>query len=306
MFIEKVKAVVIGHAVGDALGVPVEFSSRQELDINPVTDMKGYGVHPVPRGAWSDDTSMALACMDSLSNGIDYDDMMLKFCKWMVEAKYTPTEVVFDMGITTVIALKKYLSKQAPALQCGQDGEFDNGNGSLMRIHPIVLYLYNKDLKVDKKIEIIHNVSALTHAHERSKIGCGIYAFILWRLLKNPSKNTVIESLQTAKEFYKNNTESGYYNRLFDENFAKTKRELIKSSGYIVDTLEAVIWCLLNTDTYKDCVLKAVNLGSDTDTVGAIAGGLAGALYGYESIPEDWKDALIKREYIESLCEKMI
>ena len=303
--LEKVKAVMIGHAVGDALGVPVEFASREEMDNAPLTEMEENGTFPVPKGSWSDDTSMSLATLDSLTNGINYNDIMQKFCDWINYAKYTPTGLVFDIGNATRKSILLYALNKVPALDCGQKSERDNGNGSLMRIHLIVLYLADKEISIKEKINIIHNVSALTHGHIRSKIACGIYAFVLWELLKNPSLDTVREGLNKAEEFYKGEEELKHYARIFSRTFVITRRENIKSSGYVVDTLEASLWCLLTTSSYKDCVLKAVNLGEDTDTIAAIAGGLAGAIYGYDAIPEDWRNTLIKRDYIEELCEKV-
>ena len=304
--IEKVKAVIIGHAVGDALGVPVEFATREELDNAPVTDMEGYGTYPMPAGSWSDDTSMSLCTMDVLGQyGLDYDRIMENFGKWYYNDEFTPTGEMFDVGNTCSIAIENYVLNKKPYYECGRNRERDNGNGSLMRIHPVVLYLAHKDMAIEEKIEIVHTMSALTHAHQRSKIGCGIYAFILWDLLKNPTMSVIKDGLDKAEQFYQGQPELTHYSRLFERTFIITKRKDIKSSGYIVATLEAAIWCLLTTNSYKDAVLKAVNLGDDTDTVAAVVGGLAGALYGYNAIPQEWRDTLIKRVYIENLCEKI-
>lgn len=302
---EQAKAVMIGHAVGDALGVPVEFCWREELDKKPVTDMLGYGSYPVTAGAWSDDTSMSICTLDALGKyGLDYDRIMENFGKWYYQDEFTPTGEMFDVGNTCSYAIHNYFINKKPYTMCGLKGENDNGNGSLMRIHPVVLYLANKDMPIEEKIGIVHTMSALTHAHDRSKIGCGIYAFILWELLKNPSLEAVKEGLAQAEQFYSGQEELKYYKRLFDKTFIITPRNKIESSGYIVSTLEAAVWCLLTTGSYRDCVLKAVNLGRDTDTVAAVSGGLAGALYGYDAIPQEWRNTLIKREYIEELCEK--
>ena len=305
-FVEKIKAVVIGHAVGDALGVPVEFQSRQELDAVPVTDMEGYGTYAVPAGAWSDDTSMALCTMDALVyHGLDYDRVMVNFGKWLLQGEFTPTGEMFDVGITCSNAIINYLQRNMPYDACGLHGEMENGNGSLMRIHPVALYLVGKGMPPVEKMQIVHTMSALTHAHERSKLGCGIYAFVLWELLQNPSKDAVYIGLGKAAEFYQGNEELAHYSRLFAPSFAGLARDLVQSSGYVVATLEAALWCLLTTQSYKEAVLKAVNLGKDTDTVAAITGGLAGALYGYDAIPASWRDTLIKRDEIEALCLQM-
>ena len=148
-------------------------------------------------------------------------------------------------------------------------------------------------------------------------MACGIYSFVLWELLKSPSKASIVKGLYNAKRFYSGWDEmKSYYRMLFrkigltelhfedPDTFEPAKRDEIKSTGYVVDTLEAAIWCLMNTSSYKECVLTAVNLGEDTDTVAAIAGGLAGALYGYDAIPKEWRDTLIKRDYIEEMSKK--
>lgn len=301
----KVKSVMIGHAVGDALGVPVEFCSREELDESPVTDMTGFGSYPVPAGAWSDDTSMTLAALDSLSKGaVDYDDIMENFVRWCSEDAYTPTGEMFDIGRTCLTAIRHYLATDGkPALECGLSDEHSNGNGSLMRIHPFVLYAYAKNLPFVEWLELIKNGSSITHSHDRSKLGCLIYAFVLYHLLADQSRGAIENALARAECHLRDCAEFSYYHRIFSSNFANLTREEIKSTGYVVDTLEAALWCLLTTKDYKSCVLKAVNLGDDTDTVAAVAGGLAGILYGYDSIPLEWRNTLIKREYIEAMCE---
>ena len=311
----KMKSVILGHAVGDALGVPVEFVSRDELDQNPVEDMKGYGTYPYPAGCWSDDTSLSLAAFDSLADDkVDWKEIMVNFGKWYYKDKYTPTGEMFDVGNTCSTAIENYFKYNKPLNFCGLPDERSNGNGSLMRIHPFALY---ECAKGTFELDNIHTASALTHAHERSMLACGIYSFVLWELLKNPSKSSIRRGLNKARIFYRNNPENSHYYNLYhrigliglqfeddSDNFHRFEREDIKSGGYVVHTLEAAIWCLKSTSNYKDCVLEAVNLGDDTDTVAAIAGGLAGALYGYEAIPKEWLLKLHKRRYIESMCDR--
>lgn len=301
----KIKSVVLGHAVADALGVPVEFCSRKELEEKPVTEMQGFGSYAVPAGSWSDDTSMSLCALASLANGeIDYDEIMQNFGKWYYSGEFTPLGEMFDVGNTCSFAIHNYHRANCSYKDCGLDDVQSNGNGSLMRIHPFVLYAHYKMMPLKDWEPMIFNASALTHAHERSKLGCGIYAYILMHLLADPNIGTVETALRRAAMHYQDNEEFAHYARIFDADFAKLDTSAIRSSGYVVDTLEAAVWCLLTTDSYKDCVLKAVNLGSDTDTVAAISGGLAGALYGYDAIPQEWLETLIKREYIEDMCER--
>ena len=302
-----VKAVIIGHAIGDALGVPVEFCEREELATGPVDDMEAFGTYPVPAGSWSDDTSMSIAALDSLKNGnLDYDDIMNNFVKWCSLDEYTPTGEMFDIGRTCLSAIRNFLETDGkPALECGLSDERSNGNGSLMRIHPFSLYTFISNCE-DKENEIIHNASSLTHAHKRSQIACGIYTLVLHEILNCPQKTSIKLGLDKAYDMYKDEPENKYYTRIYDPDFVNTHIDNIKSTGYVVDTLEAALWCLMSTDSYSECVLKAVNLGDDTDTVAAIAGGLAGALYGYDAIPFEWLNTLLRRDYLEEMCETAV
>lgn len=306
----KVIDGIMGLAVGDALGVPVEFIKREELKKNPVINMRGYGTHAQSPGTWSDDTSLALCLMDSLTEGLDYHDIMKKSLEWCHKGAYTPCGEVFDVGNTTRRALDSF-AKGTPPLDCGGSSERDNGNGSLMRILPLVFYIeanYGVDFKKqDEIINIIHNVSSLTHAHKRSQVACGIYILIASNLLTSQNIESAVSSgVYKAKQYYDRNVnyaeEITPFKRLMDKNFADLPEDSIKSSGYVVATLEAAVWCLLNTSSYGECVLKAVNLGEDADTTGAVAGGLAGLYYGYEDIPGEWLDSLVQRNYIEKMC----
>ena len=301
-FYEKVKAVIFGHAVGDAVGGPVQFEERSERDRFPVTDMMPFYGERFPKGAWSDDTSMSLCAMDALAkHGLDFRAVMQNFKKWLFESEFTPTGVTFDVGRACFRSVSEFSRDAFFAEGHGRCGEYENGNGSLMRIYPFTLYLGCSDYHLDRKIAYIHRASALTHAHPRSCIGCGIYSFILWELLKNPTKQGIKDGLKKAKAYYQEEPELKCYRRLFDEGFAALPRDEIRSSGYVVDTLEAAVWCALTTENYRDCILKAVNLGLDTDSVGAVAGSLAGLLYGFEGIPEDWRNSLLKKEYFEEI-----
>lgn len=179
-----------------------------------------------------------------------------------------------------------------------------------MRILPVCLYIFEQQKKLklpdNEAIDIIHNCSALTHAHLRSKIACGIYYFLVKAILDKDGELTerLQQRVDKAFEYYNKNTQSELdnYNRLISlSEFKDISEDRIKSTGYVVYTLEAVIWCLINTSSYEEAILKAVNLGDDTDTVAAITGGLVGLYYGYTNIPEKWKSKLQKRDLINSL-----
>lgn len=294
----KVKDAITGLIIGDALGVPVEFSSRESLIRNPVTEMNGYGTYNMPPGTWSDDSSMAIATMASIVNkqAIDYGDIMNEFLEWIEHGKYTQYQDTFDYGNTTSQALFNY-KLGTEAILCGGIGEKDNGNGSLMRILPLAFI-------PDIDYEIIENISGLTHRHMRSKIACVFYVEIAKSMLENDL--TINEHINLAcdkiKKYYEGNEELTHFNRIFNDDLDDV--DTIKSSGYVISTFESVIYCLKTTDNFKDAVLKAVNLGGDTDTVGAICGGLAGIFYGFESIPIDWINTIPKINQVFELCEK--
>ena len=302
--LNKIRAVMFGHAIGDALGVPVEFRSREYLDNNPVTDMIGFGTYNLPAGCWSDDTSMSLCALDILSKGtLDYNGIMENFCKWYDNGDFTPEGFLFDIGNTCSYAIYNYSHGKMHANNCGLFDIKSNGNGSLMRIHPFVLYAVYNGINNSDFTRLIVQASSLTHAHFISTDGCIIYAYVLRELLRNPSKDSVYRALNEVSHddiYYPPNK---YYNRLLCNDISKVNRRDIKSSGYVVDSLEAAIWCLLTTESYDECVLKAVNLGEDTDTVAAIAGGLAGALYGFDAINKTWLNTLKRKEYIDDMCK---
>lgn len=293
----RVKDGIIGFVVGDALGVPVEFYSRDELKENPITRMEGYGTYNMPPGTWSDDSSMILATMASIVNkkAIDYDDIMREFLNWFKYGAYTQYNDTFDYGITTSTSLQRY-EKGIPIDKCGGRSDRDNGNGSLMRIIPAA-YIPDIDFKT------IEQLSALTHAHERTLITCVFYIQIAKSMIDNDNL-TIDEHISLASEkiieHYNDSDELKYLNRIFEDDFS----EGILSSGYVINTIESVIYCLKNTDNYRDAVLKAVNLGGDTDTIAGICGGLAGIYYGFDDIPIDWIDAIPEIDKVVSLCEK--
>lgn len=313
---------VMGVIVGDALGLPVQFVSREELKEKPVTAMMGYGTFKMPKGSWSDDGSMTLATLDSIreKNGIDYDDIMKRFVEWDRCGAYTPLGFAYDQGNTCSYAITAY-KKDSDYRTCGRTGEWNNGNGSLMRILPACLYAYEQrkegNISLDQVMEMVHTVCALTHNTHRAKIGCGIYYFLVEAILEDKNseeKQPLIEVLQSgidkAKEYYEMDlliwAELARYGRLFNlSDFANTPEEDIKSSGYVVDSLEAAVWSFITTSSFKECLLKAVNLGDDTDTVGAVVGGLAGLYYGCEGMPKEWLEAVWKTDELIDILDNM-
>lgn len=314
---ESIASGIFGMAIADAVGVPAEFMNRKELRAHPVTDMVGGGAHQQVAGTWSDDTSMALCLAFSIAQqkGIDADDIMKRFCDWYKNGAYSPHGVCFDIGMTVTKALSRY-TQGIPTQECGGAGVQDNGNGSLMRILPLAYYLlarYGSRLgEQDEAMRCIDLVSSLTHRHPISRVACGIYLNIAARLLLGDAIPDAIQrGVDTALDWYASH--KGYedgldcWARIRDVNaFKPLPEDEIRSGGYVVDTLEAALWCLLNTDNYRDCVLKAVNLGSDTDTVAAVVGGLAGIHYGLNGIPSDWLDGIEGKKLLNDCCDSLV
>ena len=305
--INNVEDAIIGFAIGDALGVPAEFKTREELKRYPITEMIGYGTYNVPKGTWSDDTAMTIATMDSIiyTKTIDTTDIANRFLEWFRNSKYTATENVFDIGRTTLQALAKFELKLDEAKKCGQDGIMDNGNGSLMRMLPIAYYIYLKNIKNENEIlNIVKDVSSITHRNEISILGCYIYVRFVLELLDGKQKEQVYKIIQNLNYSYFEPQAIEVYSRILKEDISKYSVDNIKSTGYVVDTLEAVFWLFLNSKDYNTTVLEAVNLGRDTDTIAACVGGLLGIYYGIDSINEQWKKDLKRIDYIQELSYK--
>ncbi len=302
-------STLLSVAVGDALGVPVEFQSREYLRGKPITGMVGFGSHRQPPGTWSDDTSMTLCGAESLLRGFDLEDMGHRFVRWLDEGYWTAHGRVFDVGGTTGDAIRRLKNGFSPE-KSGGASEFDNGNGSLMRILPVAAY-FARD-PVEEMLDALHKASAITHAHPRSMMACGLYGLVARGLLEEMTPATAYaKACEQGKEAYANGlTANGmakpageihHFARFLSGDLADAAERSIKSDGYVVHTLEASVWCLLTTDTFCSAVQKAVNLGEDTDTTGAVAAGLAGLYYRQKGIPPAWLDALARRDDIADL-----
>lgn len=292
----KFVSSLIGFAIGDAVGVPAEFHSREQLKNNPIMDMEEYGTHYQPKGTWSDDTSMTIATIDSMINRncIDYNDIMENFAQWVKNNKYTATNKCFDVGMTCSSAIYRFDGNNA--LKCGQGDLYSNGNGSLMRILPLAFYCFYKGNNDNEILKFVKELSSLTHSHEISILGCYLYVRYIIFILNGFDKK---ESYKKIKQldlscFTKESIQA--YQRILKKDIYKYQLKDIKSSGYVVDTLEAVFWTILNTNNYKDSILTSVNMGDDTDTVGAITGSLSGLVYGFDNIPNNWLHELKKKD----------
>lgn len=260
---DPMRPCIYGLAVGDALGVPYEFCRRNTFEC---TGMVGDGTHGQPAGTWSDDTSTALCICSGVKRlaYIDVADIAGRFRRWLEHGDFTCDGRAFDVGVTC----KGAISTGVP----GKSYD-DCGNGSLMRTAPLALLDCLDAYKV-------HEVSATTHAHPVAEWSCAALCDIL-RAIRNvgtPAKGDL-------RHRY------GY--------IASRPARAVKSDGYCEHTLEAALWCFLNTSSYADCVLTAVDLGDDTDTTAAVAGALAGVYHGFGAIPPKWIDQLRGKAVIE-------
>lgn len=296
-----------GAIIGDALGVPVEFKSREEVRRNPITGMRGYGTFNLPPGSWSDDSSLLLCTVESLLNGFDTDSMSELFIRWLTEGYWTPWCETFDVGASTMSSIGRMM-REAPPEEAGGRGENDNGNGSLMRILPVGIFFARKP--VEELLNYVHRASSLTHRHPRTLMACGFYCLMVSALLQGfTADEAYLYAIEQATIYYAKlpyAEELHHFERLFSTLISSVPETAIKSGGYVIHTHEASVWCLLNTKSFDEAVLKAVNLGEDTDTTGCVTGGLAGLCYGLEGVPKEWLDTVVRKDDIDKLFEQFV
>lgn len=301
---------IIGFIVGDAMGVPIEFLDRKELQKNKVVNMISLKRRDVPKGCWSDDSSMVIATMKAIidnKGNINYIDIMNNFMLWAEEDKFCSDDKAFGIGRTTLRALRNYkyrneFKEYENPQNCGINNFNDNGNGSLMRILPIAYYCYYKKLNDNDIYNLVKNISSLTHSHNISIMGCYIYVLFVLELLKGNNKEDSYNYIRNYDYNMFDKEIKDYYKRILDNDISKLNMDNISSSGYIVDTLEAVIWCFMRNNNYKDSIIEAINLGNDSDTIGALVGGLSGIYY--SDIPIEWLNDLVKKDYLLDLCNE--
>lgn len=307
MRLDAINSALFGLAVGDALGVPVEFTRRTDLEQNPVTDMRGFGTYNLPPGTWSDDSSLTFCLAEALCSGFDIDQIGATFVQWYYKDYWTASGHVFDIGVGTREALYRIKHGTKAELAGGTD-EDANGNGSLMRILPLLFYIQDKP--IEERFKLTKQVSSITHGHVRAAMACFYYLEFARQIIEGRGKFEIYENLQKSlplffAEMGVEPVEIAHFDRLLIQDISVLKKDDIQSGGYVVHTLEASMWCLLTTNTYAEAVLKAVNLGRDTDTTAAVTGGLAGMLYGFNGIPKAWVDKLARVGDIEDLVQRL-
>ena len=289
---DRARGTLIGLAVGDALGTTLEFEAR---DAHPLhTEMTGGGPFGLEPGIWTDDTSMALALADSLlaRGGLDAADLQGRFGRWMEHGEYSPTGTCFDIGVTTRQALDRYRRTGDPF--DGPTGEDTAGNGSLMRLAPAVLYALGDPAACRT---LATEQSRTTHGAPQAVQACAFFADLLRRAIGGEAK----ESLLTGQDW------DGHpaVQVVAAGSWRGKARAAMRSSGYVIHTLEAALWSVAETDSFEAALVLAVNLADDADTVGAVTGQLAGAIYGMDAIPARWLENLAWRERLVDAADAL-
>jgi ADP-ribosylglycohydrolase len=303
---DRQRGCLLGLAIGDALGAAVEFQMPGTFE--PVTDYRAGGPHGLNPGEWTDDSSMALALADSIADvGWDLDDQAERYVAWWRTGKYSSNGRVFDIGITTSAALMRFV-ETGNARESGARDERSSGNGSIMRLAPVPIAYHrcfpDQLAMLDERAA---ESSLPTHASPQCLSSCRYFALLMAGLIHGLDRDEVLspdwEPLQQLRTLEPLHDEVGEVSR---GSFRERQPPEISGSGYVVRSLEAALWAFHDAADFRDAVLKAVNLGDDADTTGAVCGQLAGAYWGESDIPDAWIAGLAERSMIEDILQNLI
>lgn len=316
---DGMKTSILSFVLGDVLGLAIQFITRQSLEKklqnNSILEIIKNSNSNIPLGTWSDDTSLTLCTMASIveTKTINLKNISEKFCQWFQFGYMTPYGKAFDIGRTTFQTIVSAIENNRPIL-IGADRKDNNGNGSLMRILPVTMYCYAKKMNKSEIFETVKNISSLTHAHPISIIGCYIYTMVIFMILDGGDKEFILSSLKELKNHFPKEYEPflAEYDDIFSGKFVNKKAEEINAYGYVKDTLEAALWGFFNSHFIEDCILKILSLSGDTDTNGAVGGGLCGLYYGLRGLhigsniieQNDLSDLIVKKDDIIELSDK--
>lgn len=299
---DRFYGAILGLAVGDAMGVPLEFTDPGTFQ--QVTDMIGGGPFDLLPGMWTDDTSMALCLAESLAEEGDFDpvDQLTRYLKWCQEGHLSSNGICFDIGNTTRQAITTFARTGEP--YPGPDDEYSAGNGSLMRLAPVPLFYISQPLEV---IEKSGRSSCTTHKHPLAVDSCRYYGGLIHGALIGKSKEELLTPRYSPVEgYWKENPLEKLVDEVTCGSYKEKEPPEIRGRGYVIRSMEAALWAFHNSDSFEEGCLMAVNLGEDADTTGAVYGQLAGAYYGKSGIPKRWVDKLVKRDLIESIIDKLM
>lgn len=290
--LDRAVGALLGLAVGDALGTTLEFRQRDQQPHH--SDITGGGPFGLKPGVWTDDTSMALALAESLEAHPDLDarDLMTRFVRWHREGAYSPTGRCFDIGITTRTALSKFEGSGNSI--AGDTDPYSAGNGSLMRLSPVAI---RHHADADRADDVARRQSATTHAAPECLEACAYFARLLVRAINGEDKDSLL-----APGVWPG---GGKVASIAAGDWRNKSRDDIRSSGYVIHTLEAAMWAVARAESFEEAVVLAVNLADDADTVGAVTGQLAGALWGAQAIPAHWLNVLAWEPQIRGLSERL-
>ncbi len=286
---------LLGLAAGDAVGTTVEFHPRGSF--SPLTDMVGGGPFDLEPGQWTDDTSMALCLATSLLevDGFNASDQMERYLRWAQDGYLSSTGECFDIGNTVGRALDTYRATREP--YGGSSSARSAGNGSIMRLAPVPMY-FHPDL--DAAEHYAAESSRTTHGAAECLEACRHLARILWRALEGYAKDAVLFFDEDAAGFSCTSIRT-----LASGEYASKASSEIRGSGYVVESLEAALWCFWHSHSFDEAILKAANLGDDADTTAAVCGQVAGAFYGESAIPEHWVEQLALADEIREIAEQL-
>ena len=294
---ERCRGCLLGLAVGDAVGTTVEFRPRGSFE--PVTDMVGGGPFGLEPGQWTDDTSMALCLAESFIDrgGFDAKDQMERYVRWYRDGHLSSTGRCFDIGNATASSLQKF--EQTGEAFSGSTAPHSAGNGSIMRLAPVPLFFYPN---AEQAVLYAGDSSRTTHAADECVDACRLYTYMLVNALDGTTKEAILFSANNIKLMEGMSTK---FQAIAAGEYRDKTEDQIKGSGYVVESLEAALWCFHTTDTFREAILKAVNLGDDADTTAAVCGQIAGAYYGESGIPTEWLDKLCMRDKITEFADRL-
>ncbi len=295
--VSRARGCLIGLAVGDALGAAVEFRPPGSFD--PVVDYRAGGPHGLAPGEWTDDTSMALALADSLAEaGWDLNDQAARYVDWYRNGRYSVNDRCFDIGNQTSAALHRFMVTKDAATS-SSTGERSSGNGSIMRLAPVVIHHRNHfPADLATLLDRAEASSIPTHASPICRSACRYFGLVLAGLMAGAPRQEVL-----APDWRYLDRLGPVHDTLahvIAGSFRTRKPPQIQGGGYVIHSLEAALWAFHDAADFREAVLRAVNLGDDADTTGAVCGQLAGAFWGEEGIPQEWRDGLARFEMIEA------
>ncbi|MCL6624370.1 MAG: ADP-ribosylglycohydrolase family protein [Fimbriimonadales bacterium] len=291
---ERFRGCLLGLAIGDAIGASTEFSPKGSFD--PVEDMVGGGVFGLPPGCWTDDTSMALCLATSLveCRGFDAVDQMRRYLLWAREGYLSSVGYCFDIGKTVLESLLTFETTGNP--YAGPTDPRSAGNGCIMRLAPIPIFFY-PDFEKTERYAV--ESARTTHGTQECLDATRLFARILFRALAGQPKEEVLEA--DAETFQG----SRKIVAIARGEYCHKRPEDLRTTGYVVDTLETALWCFRNTEDFEEAILVSANLGGDADTISAVCGQVAGAYYGESAIPKRWLENLYMGEEIRALADQL-